>query len=86
VSEERVWLDGELYLALETVAEIYRVRYAWLREVYDLGLLGRGVDRGTTLCIGAVELDHVATIVRLHTVLGLDARAIRRELGARATR
>lgn len=76
MSDERVYLSGELYLSLETVAEVYRVRTVWLREVYDLGLLGRGHVKGPTICIAATELDRVATIVRLHEVLGLDADAI----------
>ena len=35
-----VWRGDEAYLSLETVAEIYRVRALWLREVAERGLLG----------------------------------------------
>jgi len=69
-------VEGELYLSLEVVAELYQLRRPWLREVFDLGLLGTGVDDGPTVCIAAVQLDRVATIVRLHRVVGLDLAAI----------
>jgi hypothetical protein len=77
VSEDRIYLEGELYLSVETVAEIYRVEEIWLREVFDAGLLTGGVHTHPRLCIAAVRLDHVATIVRLHRVLGFDVEAIR---------
>lgn len=71
-----IQVDGELYLALETVAELYQVRVVLLEEAFDVGLLGRGHRSAGRLCIAAVQLDRVATIVRLHTALGLDATAI----------
>lgn len=77
MSEDRIYLEGELYLSLETVADIYRVEVVWLREVVDAGLLGTGVHVDPRPCIAAVRLDHVATIVRLHHVLGFDVEAIR---------
>ena len=72
MSRDRVYVGDELYLSLETVAELYQVRTVWLRSVYDLGLLGSGVDSGTGICIAAIQMDRVATIVRMHDVLGLD--------------
>ncbi|QDU83960.1 hypothetical protein Pla163_10610 [Planctomycetes bacterium Pla163] len=69
-------IDGELYLRLETVAEIYRVRVAWLHEVCDHGLLGDVEHEGASICVAAVQLDRVATIVRLHHALGLELAAI----------
>ncbi len=74
--KERLYIGGELHLSLETVAEIYQVQILWLREVYDAGLVGQGLASGTTPCIAVVQLDRVATIVRLHTVLGLDLETI----------
>lgn len=77
MSTERIFVEGELYLSVETVAEVYRVEVVWLREVLDAGLLAGGVASQPTLCIAATRLDHVATIVRLHRALGLDLDAIR---------
>ena len=77
MSGGRIYVEGELYLSVETVAEIYRVEVVWLREVLDAGLVAGGVASEPTLCIAAARLDHVATIVRLHSALGLDVDAIR---------
>ena len=74
---DRIYIGDELYLTLETVADLYRVEVLWLREAFDSGLLGAGAESRTTPCIAVVRLDHVATIVRLHSVLGLDVDAIR---------
>jgi len=76
MTADRLQVGGELYLSLETVAALYEVQTVWLREAYDSGLLGSGVDRGPTICIAAVQMDRVATIVRLHAVLELDLDAI----------
>ncbi len=74
---DRIYLGGELYLSLETVALIYRVDVVWLREVVDARLIEDGVASEPVPCIAAVRLDRVAAIVRLHRVLGLDLEAIR---------
>jgi hypothetical protein len=68
--------DGESYLSLEVVAELYHVNAVVLREVYDRGLFGRGVIQGTLVCIATYRLDLVATVVRLHQAYGLDVDAI----------
>jgi hypothetical protein len=68
--------DGECYLSLEVVAELYHVDGIVLREVFDRGLLGDGLIRGATLCIASVRLDVVATVVRLHQSFGFDVDAI----------
>ncbi|MCC7012914.1 MAG: hypothetical protein IT454_10160 [Planctomycetes bacterium] len=83
MSSERIYVDGELFLRLETVAEIYRVRVEWLGEACDRGLVAHATPGGSTRCIAAVELDRVATLVRLHLGLGLDLRRIAREWAAR---
>lgn len=77
MSGGRIYVEGELYLTVETVAEIYRVEVVWLREVLDAGLVAAGAASATGPCIAAARLDHVATIVRLHRTLGLDLDAIR---------
>ena len=79
-SEESVYVDGELHLTLETVAEIYRVEVVWLREAYDRGLLGAGRTARRTECIAAARLDHVATVVRLRHFVGRDLGAVARAL------
>ena len=77
MSAGRIYIEGELFLEVETVAELYRVEAVWLREVFESGLLAGSVASQPTRCIAAARLDHVATIVRLHRVLGLDVDAIR---------
>jgi hypothetical protein len=76
MSEHRIQIDGELYLTIERVAEIYAVQSVWLVEAYRAGLLGQGHERGATLCIAAVQLDRVATVVRLRHLLGPDLERI----------
>jgi hypothetical protein len=68
--------DGQRYLSLEVVAELYHLDTVVLREVYDRGLLGAGLDRGATVWIASVRLDRVATVVRLHHACGLDVDSI----------
>ena len=80
MSHATLRVEGELHLSLEAVAEVYRVQAVWLREVYDCGLLGSGVDAERTVFIHCARLDRVATIVRLHQVLGLDVEDIALEL------
>ena len=72
MSKDKLYIEGELFLSLETVAAIYKVQIVWLQQVYEYGLLGTGVDRDATVCIASIYLDRVATIVRLHDKLGLD--------------
>ena len=83
---DRIYVEGELYLALETVADIYRVEAVWLREAFDAGILGEDIRSDPTPCIAVLRLDHVATVVRLHRVLGLDLDAIRDALEEAAER
>ena len=78
---ERIVLEGELYLTLEAVAHCYQVEVTWLREAYELGLLGRGrrIDGG--VAIAAARLDRVATIFRLHFHQGVNLPGIALVLG-----
>lgn len=67
-------IAGETYLSLEVVAECYECDAVWIREVYELGLLGSGqLIEGETL-VPARALDRVAQIVRLsvHHSLSLE--------------
>lgn len=68
--------DGESYLSLAVVAELYHVDAVVLHQVYDRGLFGPGVTQGTLVCIATFRLDLVATIVRMHQVYGLDIDTI----------
>jgi hypothetical protein len=81
MSGDRIYIEGELYLSLETVAAIYRVDVLWLREVVEADLLGDSVVRVPRTCIAAIRLDRVATIVHFHEVLGLDIASIGIVLG-----
>jgi hypothetical protein len=82
VKSQPILIEGEAYFSLETLAEIYAVEVHWLQEVYDHGLLGPGVNSGPHLCVASIQMDRVATIVRLHSCLGLDVFDIRLELDA----
>ncbi len=76
MSVKSVRIEGRLYLSIEILAELYEVQSVLLRKAYKSGLLGTGVEHECTLCIEAVKLDRVATIVRLHESFGLDLEAI----------
>ena len=84
MTSDQFFIEGDLYLNLETVAEIYHVEVLWLREVYDFGLLESSVDSGTVIHIQATQLDRVAAIVRWHVGLGLDIEAISLALAHRS--
>ncbi len=77
MTQDRIYIEGELFLSLEIVAEVYRVEVVWLRQVIDAGLLSGGAVREPAPAIAALRMDHVATIVRLFHALGLDLDAIR---------
>lgn len=81
MSEQPLWRRDEPYLRLETVAELYRVRAVWLREVADAGLLGPLEPDDDGPLIACVQLDRVATLVRLSVHLDLDLAQLARELG-----
>ena len=77
---DSIRVDGEAFLALETVAEVFRVDVVVLREAHEVGLLGRCIVRDARVLVATASLDRVATIVRLRVVLGLDLDAIDLEL------
>ncbi|GJM23283.1 MAG: hypothetical protein DHS20C15_31980 [Planctomycetota bacterium] len=76
MTTQQVRIDGELYLSVETVAEVYAIKSIWLHEVCDAGLLPGSVDHDAGRWIAAIELDRVAAIVRLRAVIGNDVDAI----------
>ncbi|MBL8802732.1 MAG: hypothetical protein JNN27_12090 [Planctomycetes bacterium] len=80
--DQRVYIDGELYLSLDLVAELYRVQPLVLRSACEQGLIAPIAPHGASVCIAAFRLDRVATIVRLHVGLGLDLRRIAEHLAA----
>lgn len=79
----RIEVDGEVFLELETVAEVFRVDSIVLREAYAVGLLGTCMERDAHVLIAVASLDRVATIVRLRVVLGMDLDAIDLALACR---
>lgn len=76
MSGQRIVIRGESFLTLETVAECFHVQVAWVREVYDAGLLGPGERVGGDLAIPASNLDRMALIQRLHRHYGIDLELI----------
>lgn len=80
MTNECVYIDGELYLSIEVVADIYSIQAPWLREACDYGLIAPTAPHGSSLCIAAFQLDRVATIVRLRASLGPGLQRIADEL------
>ncbi|MEM1447546.1 MAG: hypothetical protein AAF957_03090 [Planctomycetota bacterium] len=72
----RIEVDGTAYLALETVAEVFRVDVVVLEEAYAVGLLGPGLVRDARVLVAAASLDRVATVVRLRVALGCDLETV----------
>ena len=71
-----VYIREEAYVALSTIADCYECSEAWLREVYDIGLLGAGETRDELTLVRADAMDRVARILRLSTVHGLELDVI----------
>jgi len=71
-----VYIREEAYVALATIAECYECSEAWLREVYDVGLLGTGESLEETTWVRAEVMDRVAWILRLSVVHGLELDVI----------
>ena len=65
-------IENETYLALEVVAEWYELDLGWVRQVYDLQLVGQGVEVGADVAIAASMLDRLAEVRRLYLQTGLD--------------
>lgn len=63
---------GESYLTLEVAAECYQLEVSWVRQVYDLGLLGPGERTGEGLAIPAPMLDRLARVIHLARHLDIE--------------
>lgn len=72
----RVTIHGETFFALTTIAECYSIDVAWVRQVYDYGLLGRGEQVDDDVCVPAEMLDRVAVIRRLQVQAGVNLEGI----------
>jgi hypothetical protein len=71
-----VYIREEAYVALSTIADCYECSEAWVREVYDVGLLGTGEIRDELTLVRADAMDRVARILRLSAVHGLELDVI----------
>lgn len=71
-----VYIREEAYVTLSTIADCYECSEAWVREVYDVGLLGTGEIRDERTLVRADAMDRVARILRLSTVHGLELDVI----------
>ncbi len=69
-------IDGQRYLTLETVAEVFAVEVVLLREAFLMGVLGPGVEQNQRVLLAVASLDRVATVVRMRVMLGLDLETI----------
>lgn len=80
MSEAIIVIHGEAYVTLRAAAACYHVEFAFVREVYELGLLGpgepfEGAD-DDDLAVAAEMLDRLAEVVRLHQHHEMDIFAI----------
>jgi hypothetical protein len=76
-------IRGQAYLTLETMATCYAVEVAWIEEVYEHGLLGRGEEIEGSIAVAAVMLDRFARILQLHRQQGINVAGISSLFGAR---
>jgi hypothetical protein len=71
-----VYIRDEAYVTLSTIADCYERSETWVREVYDVGLLGTGEICDELTLVRADAMDRVARILRLSTVHGLELDVI----------
>ena len=71
-----ITIKGGQYVTLTQAAECYEVEVAWVREVYDYGLLGVGELFEEEPAIEAGMLDRLAEIQRLHNQQGVNLPGI----------
>lgn len=71
-----ITIRGEQYVTLHGAAECYEVEVAWIEEVYEFGLLGRGEPADEGLAIPAAMLDRLAEIRRLQQQEGVNLPGI----------
>ncbi len=80
MKHEKRHIGGELYLSLETVAEVYELELVWLEGARQEGLLGDCPEQEERVWIAAARLERVAVLVRLCHGFGLDLQAAAAEL------
>jgi hypothetical protein len=71
-----VYIREEAYVTLSTIADCYECSETWVRQVYDVGLLGTGEICDELTLVRADAMDRVARILRLSTVHGLELDVI----------
>jgi len=71
MSDVRIRIEGETWITLEEISACYECETAWLREAYEIGLLGGGREQSGKLLLRVTVLDRVAEIVRLSRYQGL---------------
>ncbi len=73
---DTVVIRGRTLLSLEGIARCYRIEIEWVREVYELGLLGEGTTWNDTVVLEFEVLDRVAEICRLQEHVGANLAGI----------
>ena len=71
-----VYIREEAYVTLATIADCYECSETWVREVYEVGLLGTGEILDDRTWVPAEAMDRIARILRLSTVHGLELDVI----------
>jgi hypothetical protein len=71
-----VYIREEAYVTLATIAECYECSETWIREVYEVGLLGTGEMLDELTWVPVAAMDRLATILRLSTIHGLELDVI----------
>lgn len=73
---EHVLIRDRVYIPLPAVAECYQLEIEWLREVYEIGLLGAGERIEQETVIELAMLDRVAAVWRLNRVAGVNLEGV----------
>jgi hypothetical protein len=71
-----LYIRDEAYVTLSTIADCYECSESWIREIYDVGLLGTGEVLDELTWVRVEAMDRVARILRLTTVHGLELDVI----------
>jgi len=72
----RLVIEGEAYITLEGIADCYQCELSWVREVYEIGLLGHGRPVDDDVALHVSILDRVADVLRMSVYLGVDLTVI----------
>ncbi len=74
-------IEGERYLEVRVLAEIFEVQVAWVEEVVERGLVPGHREIESVRYVRVTEFDRVAQVIRLRQVLELDWDALEAFLG-----